>query len=98
MLHYVRDRNNLSSSFRRHHERKNYCVDIVFAINEQIFKGHLKDISIGGAFLFTPHVNQLWEGDLVTISIPFTDGRKHVKRSGHIIWKNSTGFAIAFTY
>ena len=88
---------NQSQDFRRKYERKNYSADIVFASNGRIFQGSLKDISVGGAFILTKHANQLWEGEVVTISIPFTDGRKHVKRSGHIQWKNSTGFAIVFS-
>ena len=87
----------LSQSFRRQYERKNYDVDIIFAIDEKIFQGSLKDISLGGAFIMTEHVSQFWEGDIVTASIPFTDGGNHVRRSGRILWKNSTGFAITFS-
>lgn len=88
---------NRSHDFRRKYERKHYSADIVFASNGRIFQGNLKDISVGGAFVLSKHANQLIEGEVVTISIPFTDGRKHVKRSGRVLWKNSTGFAIDFS-
>jgi hypothetical protein len=88
---------NPSNDFRRKYERKNYSADIVFASNGRIFQGNLKDISVGGAFILTKYANQVLEGEVVTISIPFTDGLKHVKRSGHVLWKNSTGFAIDFS-
>lgn len=96
MLSYLRDRDNPSGSFRRQHERKYYNADIVFAINSRIFQGSLRDISVGGAFIHTKHTEMLLEGDVATISIPFTDGRKHIKRRGRILWKNSTGFAVTF--
>ncbi|MGD8845551.1 MAG: PilZ domain-containing protein [Desulfobacteraceae bacterium] len=85
-----------SHSYRRQYERKDYDVDVVFANDNKVFQGCLKDISLGGAFIMTKHAGQLFEGDVVTISIPFTNGANHVRRSGRIIWKNSTGFAITF--
>jgi hypothetical protein len=97
MLTYSGNRVNLSYLLRRKYERKSYITDIVFAIHGKIFQGTIKDISIGGAFILTRHVHQFWEGDVVTASIPFTDGRNHVKRSGRILWKNSIGFAMDFS-
>ena len=97
MLSYVRERDHQSGSFRRQHERKYYNADIVFAINDRIFQGSLRDISVGGAFIHTKHTELLLEGDMATISIPFTNGRRHIKRTGRILWKNSTGFAVTFS-
>ncbi len=87
---------NRLGEYRRKYERKPYGADIVFVSNGRIFRGRLKDISIGGAFIQSKHADQLFEDEVVTISIPFTDARKHVKRSGRVLWKNSTGFAIDF--
>lgn len=97
MLSYQKHLDTQYNVFRRQYERKNYNADIVYVINNEIFQGILKDISVGGAFVVTkttPHINS---GDLVTLSIPFTNGHKHVKRTGRVLWKNGTGFAIAFT-
>jgi hypothetical protein len=92
-------RNWIASSYdyRRKYERKNYSADIMFATGNQMFRGGLKNISIGGAFVMSKDVNQLYEGELVTLSIPFTDGYKHVKRKGRVLWKNDIGFAVVFT-
>lgn len=98
MISYLKDRENLHGSFRRQHERKYYNADIVFAINDRIFQGCLRDISVGGAFIHTKSTDLLLEGDMATISIPFTNGRKHIKRKGRILWKNSTGFAVSFLF
>jgi hypothetical protein len=86
----------LSHDFRRKYERKNYSADIMFAADNQMFWGGLKNISIGGAFIVTRDVNQLYEGELVSLSIPFTDGNKCVKRKGRVLWKNDVGFAVGF--
>ena len=85
-----------SHAFRRRHERKYYGVDIVFAFDGRVFQGKLKDISLGGAYIHTRQVNQFWEGDEVTVSIPFTNGQAHVRRSGNITWKDNIGFALTF--
>ena len=85
-----------SNDYRRQYERKNYSVDIMFATGNHIFRGGLKNISVGGAFILTRDVNQLYEGELVSLSIPYTDGYKHVKRKGRVLWKNDVGFAVGF--
>lgn len=82
--------------FRRKHERKEYGTNIVFAIKDHAYSGILKNISVGGAFIATASVNQLSIGQVVTISIPFTDGRKHVRRRARIEWQNNEGFAVEF--
>jgi hypothetical protein len=68
----------------------------MFAAGNQMFRGGLKNISVGGAFIMTRDVNQLSEGELVSLSIPFTNGYKHVKRKGRVLWKNDIGFAVGF--
>jgi hypothetical protein len=85
-----------SYDYRRKYERKDYSTDIVFAADNRVYRGGLKNISVGGAFIMTKDVNQLYEGDLVSLSIPFTNGYKHVKRKGHVLWKNAIGFAVGF--
>lgn len=82
--------------FRRRHERKNYQTEVMFVTNGQMYKGGLMDISMGGAFILSNHVNQFVEGKKISISIPFTDGRKYLKHRGTVLWKNSKGFAIEF--
>ena len=81
---------------RRRHERKDYGTNIVFAIKDRAYSGILKNISIGGAFIETSNVNQVSVGDVLTINIPFTDGRKHLRRKARIKWGNNEGFAVEF--
>ena len=88
--------NDTDDSFRRRHERKDYGTNIVFAIKDRAYSGILKNISVGGAFISTTSVNQVSVGDVITINIPFTDGRKHLLRKARIKWGNNEGFAAEF--
>ncbi|MEJ2156038.1 MAG: PilZ domain-containing protein [Desulfobacteraceae bacterium] len=87
---------NHSHAFRRRYERKYYGIDIVFGFDGQIFQGKLRDIGLGGAYIHTGQISRFWVGDKVTVSIPFTNGQKHVRRTGRIAWKDNLGFAISF--
>jgi hypothetical protein len=85
-----------SDDYRRKSARKNYSTDIMFASGKQMYRGTLYNISVGGAFIATKDVNHLYEGEQVSISIPYTDGSKYVKRKGIVIWKNDAGFGVEF--
>ena len=85
-----------SGEFRRRYERKKYSSDVIFSLKGRAYAGTLKDISMGGAFVITLSVNQVYAGDVVVTSIPFTDGRKSIKRKGRVLWTNNEGFALEF--
>jgi len=82
--------------FRRSHERKRYGAEVAFYFKNRPYSGMMKNLSIGGAFVATASVNQFSAGDLITLSIPFTSGNRHVKRKGRINWMNNEGFALEF--
>jgi len=84
------------TTFNRNHERKQYAADILFSHKKRAYNGSIKNISLGGAYIATSSVNQFYSGDIITLSIPFTDGHKSVKRRGRIQWLNNEGFAIEF--
>ena len=85
-----------NTEFRRANERKRYDKEVVFSHSGRIFRGIIKNISLGGAQIKTASVNQFDEGDIVTVSIPFTSGHKNIKRRGRIVWLNNDAFAIEF--
>ena len=87
-----------SADFRRRYERKNYSSEVIFSSKDRAYAGTLKDISMGGAFIMTLSANQVERGDVVVVSIPFTDGRKSIKRRGRVLWRNNEGFALEFVY
>ena len=82
--------------FKRSFERKRYFTDIVFSHQNRVYSGTLKNVSLGGAFIATSSVNQFSTGDQITVSIPYTTGKRHAKRSGRVKWLNEEGFAIEF--
>ena len=85
-----------TGEFRRRYERKFYNSDVVFSLKGKAYAGTLKDISMGGAFIMALSVNQVYPGDVVTISIPFTSGKKSIKRRGRVLWTSGEGFAVEF--
>ena len=70
--------------------------EIAYPVSEITIAGNLKDISMGGAFVITLSVNQVSKGDIITISIPFTSGKKNVKRRARVMWTSGEGFAVEF--
>ena len=85
-----------TGEFRRRYERKNYTIDVIFSLQGKAYTGTLKDISMGGAFVMTLSVNQVSRADVITISIPFTNGKKNIKRRAKVLWTNNEGFALEF--
>ena len=84
------------SELRRRYERKKYNSDVIFSAKGRAYGGILKDISMGGAFVMTQSVNQVYVGDVIVITIPFTDGKQNVKHRAKVLWINGEGFAIEF--
>lgn len=85
-----------TGEYRRRYERKNYSTDIIFSLNGKAFAGTLKNISMGGAYVITPDFNQVCSGDVIIISIPFTNGKKNVKSRARVLWSRENGFAVEF--
>ena len=81
---------------KRMHNRKQYGVEVIFAHENNPHRGIIKNLSLGGAFISTANINLFSKGDKITINIPFTSGKKSVKRIGKIKWINQEGFAIEF--
>lgn len=85
-----------TNEFRRRYERKSYQSDVVFSLKGYAFAGTLKDISMGGAFVLTLSVNQVEKGDVITINIPYTSGKKNINRRARVLWTSGDGFAVEF--
>ena len=81
---------------KRIYERKRYEPEVTFAHSKRLYRGMMKNISLGGAYIETPWVNQLSKNDIVIVNIPFTHKQSVVKRKGRVKWQNNVGFAIEF--
>jgi Tfp pilus assembly protein PilZ len=81
---------------KRIHERKHYNAGVTINHKNNVYHGCLKDISLGGTFVITTSVNQFYPGDEVTITIPYENKKKFLRRRGLIKWMNNEGFALVF--
>ena len=81
---------------KRIFDRKKYGVNILFVHNNQSFSGKIKDISLSGVFVATPHVHLFSKNDLVLINIPFVNQQSHVSRNGRIVRITAEGIAVKF--
>ena len=90
--------NHLTNSheFRRGNERKIYNQEIMFSHSSAVYRGMMKNISLGGAHIESNYTRNFFIGDIVVLSIPYTSGQKNIKRKGRIVWINETGFSIEF--
>jgi hypothetical protein len=84
------------NEFRRANERKRYNKEIIFTHSDGLYRGVIKNISVGGVHIESGSAIKFYKGDSVTVSIPYTSGNKNIKRKGRIVWVNDTGFAIEF--
>jgi hypothetical protein len=78
-------------------DRKKYGANILFVHKNKSYSGKIKDISLSGAFVITPHVNHFSKDDIVIINIPFVNNRSHVSRNGRIVRITEEGFAVKFS-
>jgi hypothetical protein len=85
-----------SYDLRRATARKLYEKEVIFSHFKAIYRGIIKNISLGGARIETGNANQLGKGEMITVSIPFTSGNRNIKRKGRIVWLNDNSFAIEF--
>jgi len=80
----------------RIHDRKKYDAGISFIHADRLYTGFMMNLSLGGAYIATHSVNQFSTNDMVTINIPYTSGKKMVKRRGRVKWQNNAGFGVEF--
>ena len=78
----------------RKHPRKSCTIPIKYVTKNQILQGEIKNISLGGIFLRTPH--DLSVGQRLSLAIPVRKKGKIIKRIGSIAWTNHDGVGIEF--
>ncbi len=77
----------------RKHPRRPYNQSTMFATQNGIYEGSIKNISSSGVFLASKNTFEV--GQILTLVLPFKDG-KEVKAKGQIVWMNDDGFGIKF--
>jgi len=74
--------------------RRKYDQTITFSTQDRQYSALCKDISNGGIFIQTSEIFQL--GQLVTLDIPFSDGKKSIKVPAEIVRVSSDGIGLKF--
>jgi hypothetical protein len=74
--------------------RRMYDQTITFSTQDRQYRAPCKDISNGGIFIQTSEIFQL--GQMVTLDIPFSDGRESIKVPAEIVRVNSDGIGLKF--
>jgi hypothetical protein len=80
-----------SDAERRQYPRYAYSRYILFANQNRIFQGDLKNYSLYG--LYIQSREQLPVGEIITVALPFSED-KNDKRKGQIVWCNGKGFGV----
>ena len=74
--------------------RRVYDRTITFSTQDRQYSALCKDISNGGAFIQTGEIFRL--GQLVTLDIPFSDGKESIKVPAEIVRVNTDGIGLKF--
>ena len=82
--------------YRRRDERKKYEADVYFSIYKKAYTANIKNISRGGALVYTGGMPIISPGDTIIITIPFTNQTKSVKRNAKVMWVDSKVMGVQF--
>jgi len=80
----------------RKHPRKLCSLDVKYAVQNQIFPGIIKNISLGGVFLASNQNDSLEVGQRFKLAILNRKRGKVIKRDGKVIWSNRSGYGGKF--
>ncbi len=82
--------------FKRKHERKDYNTDIYFSVKSKAYPAVINNISLGGALINHDSAPKIFEGEIITVNIPFSKTKRSVKRKAKVMWSFDTKFGIEF--
>jgi len=74
--------------------RRKYDQTITFSTQDRQYTALCKDISNGGIFIQTAEIFQL--GQMVTLDIPFSDGKESIKVPAEIVRVDPDGIGLRF--
>ena len=77
----------------RKHPRRPCNQSTLFAAQNGVFEGSIKNISTSGVFVMAKRAFEV--GQIINLALPFKNG-KEVKIRGQIVWTNDEGFGIKF--
>ena len=83
--------------FRRRDERKQYVAEVFFSVQKKAYSATIKNLSRGGALIYTGGMPRIKKGEKIIITIPFTDKSKNVKRKARVMWADDELMGVQFT-
>ncbi len=78
----------------REDHRKSYSSMVSFTAKDRTYKGASKDLSSGGMFIKTNESFSL--GEIITLTIPFSDKQKNIKVPAEIMRITDDGIGVKF--
>ena len=80
----------------RRYPRKSCSLYIKYAVQNQIYPGEVKNISLGGVFLKTNENDGLDVDQQFQLAIPNRKKGNVIKRHARVIWSSRNGFGVEF--
>jgi len=80
----------------RRYPRKSCSLYIKYAVQNQIYPGEVKNISLGGVFFKTNENDGLDVGQQFQLAIPNRKKGNVIKRHARVIWSSRNGFGVEF--
>ena len=80
----------------RRYQRKSCSLYIKYAVQNQIYPGEVKNISLGGVFFKTNENDGLDVGQQFRLAIPNRQKGNVIKRHARVIWSSHNGFGVEF--
>jgi hypothetical protein len=84
----------LKGKCRREFFRKPFCLQVAYAMGDRTYRNYIKDISLGGVFIFTRNAFQA--GQQINILFGNGDSTRPVKMLGKIARATTEGIGVQF--
>ena len=86
--------NEDQQTYKRVNKRLDYKAAVVFSMNARISTATVRNISKGGAAIQAADSPSI--GEMLTISIPFAQKQKNVRRKAIVCWVSKDVFGVKF--
>lgn len=82
---------------KRKYSRKEFITPLHFTVNNKLYHGNTKNISLGGVFIEIGNPTALFSvGDAIKMNMAHPETHKHFNVSGKIVWMGKNGMGVEF--
>ena len=82
--------------YKRRNVRKKYEAEVYFSVAQKAYTATIKNISRGGALIYTGGMPIITPGEKIILTIPFTNKAQSVKRNATIMWVDAEVIGVEF--